>query len=397
MDGEKTKVLYILTKSGIGGAQKYVKDLAENLDKNKFETKIICGGTDVRWLSNKTYPWFLFLNDWLAVFELIKIFKKEGPNIIHLNSSKAGVIGAMAAAIANLRPTADGRRRIKIIFTAHGWVFNSTNEISWLSRQFYVLLHKISSKFQNKIICVSEYDYNLATEYDICPPEKLAMIHNGIDANMKFLSKKEAQKGIMENIKFENPPSPKLPRAQWVGSIGRLVKEKNYETFIKAAKLVPNAYFFIIGEGPEKKNLESRIHNLGLKNRFFIIPPSHKASDKQCPPNGNDAQCLRAFDVFVMSSIKEGLPYILLEAMAAELPIVITEAGGMPELIQNHENGLMVAQKNPEALARAIGGLIENKTIAEELAKKAGQVVRNNFNLTKMVSKTEKEYMFCPI
>ncbi len=364
------KILYILTKSGIGGAQKYVKDLAENLDKNKFEAKIICGGLDVRWLSNKTHPWFLFLNDWLAIFELVKIFKREQPDTVHLNSSKAGVIGAVAGILS-------GKRRPQIVFTAHGWVFNTTNEISWLARQFYVFLHKMSAKFQDKIICVSGYDYNLALEYDICEPEKLVKIHNGIDANMKFLSKKEARADLklkIKNLKLND----KWP---WIGSIGRLVKEKNYETFIEAAKLTPNTYFFIIGDGLEAGNLKFKIENLKLNDRFFIIPPS-----------GNDAQYIKAFDVFVMSSVKEGLPYILLEAMVAELPIVITEAGGMPELIKNHENGLMVAQKNPEALARAIGGLAVNQAIARELSQKAKEIVKERFSLQKMVSETEKVY-----
>ena len=367
------KILYILTKSGIGGAQKYVNDLASNLEKPKFESSILYGGKDLKWLSNKTYPWFLFLNDWIAIFELISVFKKENPNIVHLNSSKAGVLGSLAAAIYNK----NSNKKIKVVFTAHGWVFNPTNEISKFVRQFYVLLHKFAAKFQDKIICVSEYDYNLALEYDICPEEKLSTIHNGINADMKFLNKKEARTNLklkIKDLKLED-------KYQWVGSVGRLVKEKNYETFIESAKFVKNSYFFIIGDGPELNNLKLKIQNSKLEDKFFIIPPG-----------GNDAQYLKAFDVFAMSSIKEGLPYILLEAMAAELPIVVTEAGGIPELIKNHENGLMVSQKNPEALARAIGGLIENKEIARELSEKAKEIVKEKFSLEKMVKSTEKLY-----
>lgn len=375
------KVLYILTKSGIGGAQKYVADLANNLDKSRFESKVLCGGKDLKWLSNKTHPWFLFFNDWMAVFELIKIIKKEKPNIVHLNSSKAGVIGAVAALFM-------GKNRPKMIFTAHGWVFNPTNELSWLVRQFYIVLHKFAAMFQDKIICVSGYDYNLGLQYDICEQEKLVKIHNGINPDMKFLSKKEARNNLefkIYNLQITNINKENILKNswKWVGSIGRLVKEKNYNTLVEAAKFVKNAYFFIIGDGPELKNLQFTIYNLQIGDRFFIIPPS-----------GNDAQYLKAFDVFAMSSVKEGLPYTLLEAMAAELPIVVTEAGGMPELIKNHENGLMVAQKNPEALARAIGGLIENKEIAKELSQKAKEVVSESFSLEKMVKSTEKLYNF---
>ncbi len=380
MDNKKTKIFYIITKDDIGGARKYVNDLVDNLDKKKFETKIIYGGKDLFWLSNKVYPWFLFLNDWLAVLELAKIINKKQPDIIHLNSSKAGVIGALAAVIAN-RLKKNNQQKTKVIFTAHGWVFNPTNELRRLVRYFYIFLHKIAARFQDKIICVSEYDYNLALKYEICGQEKLETIHNGINSNIDFLIKKKSRQIIEQQI--ENNGERIIKNSwKWIGSIGRLVKEKNYETLVKAASLMPNSYFFIIGSGPEKEKLELEIKNNELQNKFFIISPT-----------GNDASYLKAFDVFAMSSVKEGLPYILLEAMAAELPIVITEAGGMPELIKNHENGLMVSQKNPEALVRAIGGLTDNRVIAQELAKKAKEIVKEKFNLKKMVDKTETIYL----
>src|SRR3989344_3644346 len=94
---ELLKVVFIITKADVGGAQKYVSDLAAHLDKNKFETKILWGGRDLKWLSNKIYPYALFFNDWLAVYELVRAFRKERPDIIHLNSSKAGVLGSLAA------------------------------------------------------------------------------------------------------------------------------------------------------------------------------------------------------------------------------------------------------------------------------------------------------------
>ena len=93
-----------------------------------------------------------------------------------------------------------------------------------------------------------------------------------------------------------------------------------------------------------------------------------------------------------MSSVKEGLPYILLEAMAAELPIVVTEAGGMPEVIKNHENGLMVSQKNPDLLTKTINGLLANKNIAKEMAIAAKNQVTKKFNLSTMIKKTENVY-----
>lgn len=373
-----TKILYIITKDDIGGAQKYIGDLTENLDKKLFEAKIFRGGKEIKWLSNKTCPYFLFFNDWLAIAELARIYKKEQPDIIHLNSSKAGIIGSLAAQIYKVKCPPP-----KVVFTAHGWVFNPTNALSFPVRWFYIFLHKIAAIFQNKIICVSEHDYKLALQYKIAPENKLITIHNGINPDIKFLDKQTAKKEILKKLSTSPACAGKdfLTNVPWIGSIGRLVKEKNYETLINAAALMPNAYFFIIGSGPESANLQQTINNLQLTKRFFLIDP-----------DGEDYKYLKAFDVFVMSSIKEGLPYILLEAMAAELPIVVTEAGGIPEIIKNHENGLMVSQKNPEMLAKAVQGLIKNKNIANELRVTAKKIVQEKFNLKQMVIKTENLY-----
>ncbi len=385
---KKIKILYIITKSDIGGAQKYVSDLADNLDKDRFDAKILYGGKDLRRLSNKVRPWMLFLNDWTAILELIRLFQKEQPDIIHLNSSKAGILGSIAARLYNL--TAKSYKlKAKVMFTAHGWVFNPTNALPAPIRWFYILLHKFAAVFQDKIICVSEYDYNLALSNGIAPKEKLITIHNGIDPDIKFLDRKTAKSKIIEKLTIDHIQL--TSDRPWVGSVGRLVKEKNYETLIAAAAEITKEqknkstekqpYFFIIGEGYELKNLQLKTYNLKLQKRIFFVEPS-----------GDDAKYLKAFDIFTMSSIKEGLPYILLEAMAAGLPIVVTETGGIPEIIKNHNNGLMVAQKNPKQLAQAISGLLANPSIAEELGKSAKTAAREHFNIKKMVEKTENAY-----
>jgi len=375
----KIKILYIITKQDVGGAQKYVNDIAVNLDKSRFETEVVSGDKNIFWLSNATYPWLLFLNDWLAVAELINIYRKKQPDIIHLNSSKAGVLGSVAAKIYKAISHKPLAISPKVIFTAHGWVFNPTNALSWPTRWFYILLHKIAALFQDKIICVSEYDYNLALRYKIASKNKLEAIHNGINPNIKFLDKETAKKELSD--KLQNKNYKLKADVPWVGSVGRLVKEKNYGTLVSAAALMPEAYFFIIGEGPEYKELKVKSGKLKVSGRFFFIDPT-----------GEDARYLKAFDIFVMSSVKEGLPYILLEAMAANLPIVVTEAGGVPEIIKNHNNGIMVAQKNPDLLAKSISGLIANPNIAKELSKTAAITVKEKFNVTAMVKATEALY-----
>src|SRR3990172_4357776 len=128
------KILYLVTKDDVGGAQKYVADLSGGLNPNEFDIKVITGGkAGARFLSNSFWPFLLFINDWLALAELFLIFRRERPAIVHLNSSKAGVVGAMAAKLAGVP---------KVIFTAHGWVFNPDNYLSFARRWAYIAFHK---------------------------------------------------------------------------------------------------------------------------------------------------------------------------------------------------------------------------------------------------------------
>ena len=110
------------------------------------------------------------------------------------------------------------------------------------------------------------------------------------------------------------------------------------------------------------------------------------------PATGQDHQYLKAFDVFVMSSIKEGFPYVLLEAMSAGVPVVVTAVGGVPEMLEGHQNGLLVAHQNPDVLAHSIKGLLAHRTLTKELARKEQTSVTEKFSLEKMVNKTEEVY-----
>lgn len=360
------KILFVVTKDDVGGAQKYVQELAGQLDANKFQVKILTGGKNgVQFLSNSLRPYFFFINDLLALLELVFIFHREKPDTVHLNSSKAGVIGAVAAKLAGVP---------KVIFTAHGWVFNPDNKLSWLRRRFYIWLHKIAAKFQDKIISVSQYDGQLALRYRIAPLEKLLTIYNGIGP-VNFIGKNEARR-ILKKL----TGAPVDEKGPWIGSVGRLVVEKDYETFIEAAALLPNTNFFIIGSGYELPKLQSKIKNLGLENRCLIIKNFSPA-----------APYLKAFDIFLLTSIKEGLPYTMLEAMAAEVPLVVTRVGGMAEIAR--ERGLVMPPGEPEEIARAVKHYLDYPEEAKKSAAAAKRFLELHLTLSRMVRETEKIYL----
>ncbi len=458
---EKAKVMFLVTKGDMGGAQKYVSQLANGLDKERWETIIVTGteGTGgapadykLKWLTNKWQPFFLFYSDIMAVAELARFFKRERPVVVHLNSSKAGVVGALAAKLVGVP---------RVIFTAHGWVF-ADEKLARTRRLFYRWLHKIAAWWQDTVITVSEYDRKLAVHHKVAPEKKLVRIWNGISIKnfqSSLLERHEARTKILNEypiIKIQDTNKPQIPiyndqkleqmdsrfrgndnkednirEEIWVGSIGRLVKEKNYSLLLEAINklrvyevesgkereiLHPTEVgvqndggekmnfsairqlaeadgndrewsgndklirCFIIGEGYEEVKLRGEIKRLGLEEEFFIVPP-----------DGRDARLMRAFDVFVLPSRKEGLPYTIIEAFAAGVPVIVSRVGGMTELVQG-ERGWIFEPDNAEELAEKIGEVLENKEERERRAEAARKFAEEELTVEKMIAAVERVY-----
>lgn len=378
---DKTRVLYIITKSVWAGAGKYVYDLATGLPKDQFEVFVAAGGRDT--LAQKIIkagiPYFeikhfqrdiSIFKEILAYFEILWLLLKIRPDIIHVNSSKAGVLAGIAAWDYKLL-TFDFK--LKTIFTAHGWAFHESRPRwqIWLIR----LATKITCFYYSRIICVSEYDYQSALKNKIAPKKKLAVIHNGIKIEgYNFLPREEARKLLCKGSTFAECTRLNLMQKIWIGTIGEFTKNKGYAYLIEAAKNFPNTKLIIIGFGKEKDNYKRQ-------NNVFLI--------ENMP---NAAQCLKAFDVFVLPSLKEGLPYVLLEAGLAEIPIIATNVGGVPEIIENNKTGLLVSPANPNEIADAIKKLIENPELTKTLTQKARQKILQEFSFEKMLQRTLAAY-----
>jgi len=301
------KILFVITKSNWGGAQRYVYDLATSLPKDEFEVDVAFGQTgrlsdELRKVGIVTHPIqslqrdVSFSADIKSFFELLRLFKTEKPNIVHLNSSKAAGIGALAARFAGIH---------KIIFTAHGWPFwENRNPVV---RAFIYLLSWITALLSRVVITISNYDLRVAQKMPFVR-NKVVCIYNGIDPQMTL--------GSGEKIRNAFPSGAVI-----TGTIGELNKNKNQQTLIEQAKNNPDMFVAIVGEGEERKALEEKIkkYNLDDRVRLFGFIPA--------------AEVLRGFDVFALPSLKEGLPYVLLEAKTAGLPIVANRVGGVGELI----------------------------------------------------------------
>ena len=383
----KRTILYLITQSELGGAQKYVFDLAQGL-RNEYNIQVGAGeqgenGEIALQLKKLGIPIYVVphlkraispFNDLMALLEIITLIKKIKPDVIHLNSSKISIIGSMSAAICSML-----RVPCYVIYTAHGWVFNEP--MSPLKKICYKYAEKFTAVFKDKIICVSEYDRQVALKEKIAPEHKLITIHNGIAA-VDLLTKEEARKELLGSRQQVAGSECII-----IGTIGNLYRTKGFEYLLEAAnilkKSLPAACCLlpILGQGPERQNLEKLIKKYQLEDRILLAGRIDDAKE-----------LLPAFDIYVCSSVKEGLSYTIIEAMQAGLPIVATCVGGNPELIKNEKTGLLVEAKNPKILAEAILKLINNKALAQRLGQEANKKAREEFMLSKMINKTKTLY-----
>lgn len=324
MAQRRQKVLFVVTKGFFGGAQRYVYDLATHLPKDHYEVVVAIGtpgqlNEKLNSVSIATFPIQSLQRDialhreFAALFELIRIFRYEAPDVVHLNSSKAGALGALAARLAGVR---------RIVFTAHGWPFAEKRNIFWKTLAWSASY--TTAILSHRIICVSKRDLALARAMPFVA-RKAVLIHNGIDLSMQFSD------GSLIRRVF---PSG----ARITGTIGELNRNKNHIALIEAAQKNPSMYVAIVGEGELRSALESRIREYHLEDRvklFGFVPA---------------AEVLKGFDIFALPSKKEGLPYVLLEAKLAGLPIEAPRIGGIPDIL----NGTMADFSLDQMIERTI-------------------------------------------
>ena len=388
----KKRVLFIVTQSEFGGAQKFLYELTTRLDKNRYEILIAfdLGGKNdflnsleqkglktkqLKFLKRELNP----VLDCLGIIELMKLINNFGPDYLHLNSSKAGALGSIAAfKIKILRP-----KKLKVIYRIGGWTFN--DPWAWWKKKLFILAEKITAKFKDVIVVNNKNDYDQAIRLKIKPKKELKLIYNGIDASkIEFLPREEARLKLFKKI-GKSGHNNIFQMKFAVGIIANFYPTKGLEYLIEALNIlnaksqISDTKFLLIGDGPERAKLERKILDYGLKERIILlgrIPETFKY--------------MKAFDVFVLPSVKEGFPWTILEAMAAKIPVIATSVGAVPEIIENGKNGIMVEPRNPGQLAKAIQYLLKNEKVKQELSLQGHQTVLFKFPIEKMIKETEE-------
>jgi glycosyltransferase involved in cell wall biosynthesis len=367
------KVLYIITKSNFGGAQKYVFELATGAQAAGYNVTVACGGTGLAGAalglmaekltaeSISVIPIKQFLRDMslgrdlLALLEIIKIIRKIRPDVIHVTSSKAGGIGALAGRLCRVP---------QIIFTSHGLTMDETWRPKW--QQWLIWFGTWSTlSLAHVSIMISTETYNRAR---LLPrlSNKVVLIKNGL-APFELLDKNVARAKLAPNV-----PQQSL----WIGGIGELHPNKNWSALIEAMEVLPNSVqLLLIGEGEERATLTALIDQRDLLGRVHLL------GFKDAP------QYLSAFDIFVLPSKKEGLPYVLLEAGFASLPVVASDLPGNQDIIQTGETGFLV-EGTPKMLGASLEMLTRDEAMRRRLGSALHTSVTKTFSIEQMRSDT---------
>jgi glycosyltransferase involved in cell wall biosynthesis len=385
------KVLILITKSNWGGAQRYVYDLATRLPKDKYFVEVMAGGNgplitrlqEVGVTADGTLPIgrdVNLLHDTLAFFKLWNILRKTKPDILHVNSSKIGGLGALAGRLARVP---------RIVFTAHGWAFNENRSLT--TKAVIAISYWTIIMLSHKTMAVSE---SMMRQIKYWPfvHRKVTLVYNGIDKAPQF-SQANARHALGEIFPIIRKIIDTVGDKNifWVGSIGELHHIKGYEYAIKAvrqsittlSKTFPlkKIIYTIFGEGEERSQLEKLIKEIGLEDNILLM--GHTP---------NIAEYIQAFDVFMLPSLSEGLPYVLLEAGIGHAPVISTAVGGIPEVIVDMRSGVLVQPKNSAELSHAISFMIDHPEERRSYGNSLKDRVTSKFSLDQMLSGIEDTY-----
>lgn len=361
------KILYLITKSNWGGAQRYVYDLATAFKGKGYDVVVACGGegelvtklneaqVQVRKIGSLIRD-ISFVKELKSFRETYLLIHKEKPEILHLNSSKAAGIGALCGYILGVP---------HIIYTVHGAPFREDRNNLYKTIMYF--LTWVTCLMCHTVITVSKKD-----EWDI--------------TRMPFLSKKVCT--IYNGIPFlDVPPQRTSPKNKMthIVSIGDLTNNKGYMYALEAVDLLVkkgfSLHYTIEGEGEDREKMEAFIKERNLKEVVTLLGRTLTTKDN-----------LHEYDIFLLASVKEGLPYVLLEAGRASMPVVTTITGGIPEIIIHEKTGLLVPVKNAQSLASELERMITSKGLATELSQNLRAHVVSTFSHSKMIAQTAKIY-----
>ena len=363
-----------------GGTRRHLLDLLTGLDRKKFELSLICSAVrdpsfldDIPLLEQQgirvvQVPMTRDIRpfqDFQAYCRIYRQIRQWHPDIVHTHSSKAGFLGRLAARQAVVP---------RIFHTPHGFSFEM--EVSPFTNKCYFRLEKLAARWANRMICVCPAEKTSALRRELVSADKLTVIPNGTDPPPPLPVGERERRRLELGLGNSDPV---------VGMIGRFTRQKGQTDLLLAAvqlvKIFPGIRFVMIGDGEDRPILERMLDRFDL--RPFFVFTGWKARPEVYFP---------AFDVVVIPSRWEALPYVLLDAMATGCAVVATAVGGMADVIADGSNGLLVEPRAPTALAGALNCVLSNPLLGQRLGTNARDCVTNNYTLSGMLNRIETLY-----
>jgi glycosyltransferase involved in cell wall biosynthesis len=372
----KTKILHLITRLAVGGAQDNTFISVEFGDRSKYNVHLASNPEGI-WrdraltVADVFHPLPHLINpinpveDLQALLDIVSLLRREQFDLIHTHSSKAGILGRLGAKIAGVPA---------VVHTIHGFPFHDF--MSLPQRQLYINLEKMMKSYTDFIVTVSELNRQQGASLGILDLEHSQTVYSGIDFTK--LDQPVNQEAIRESLDIP-------PDWQIIVMVGRLDPQKapHYliDAFAQVVSKCPKTILLLVGEGEEQPNLEAQVKRLNISNQVKFLGF-----------RSDVAAILQTADIFALSSLWEGLGRAMTEAMLLGKPVVVPEIYGIPEIVHHQETGLLFPPGNVEKLAQHLIYLLENPTIAQELGNNGKKLTRKLFDAKIMVEQLEEIY-----
>lgn len=365
----KIRLMQITHDLAIGGLQQVVVNLCRHIDRNRFHVSVLClraPGEFAPEIEKMGIPVFVLPQktgtDYLSFLKVARLLRRERVEVIHTHNTQPLVDGTLGGLLAGVKT---------IVHTDHGRAFPD--------KRRYMVAEWIMSLFASKVVGVSEHTTINLRKYERIAQKKLMTIANGISGERYAVSINRDEKRSELGIKHKGPI---------IGLAARLSEEKGVVYLLRAmpeiTSRIPGVALVIAGQGDLEMRLKEEARVLGISDKVYFLGPRLDVSE-----------LLNFFDLCVVPSLREGLPMIIFEAMAAGCPVLATNVGGVPTVITHGLNGSLIAPAKPEQIASEAVRLLQNDTILTVYRDNGKRLFEQNFCAEIMAGHYERLYLGC--
>ena len=378
---EKIRVLHVITRLVAGGADENTLATVQGLDKSFYQVDLLIGGqSDFVFASQSTGVRLITLaelvrdpspiNDGIALCKLMRLIRKGRYHIVHTHTAKAGILGRLAGFLCNTP---------LVIHTLHGSTFHDS--LHPLRSRFYRLLERLVARATTQFVSVGEDLREIYLDARIGQSDRYITIRSGFELERFQLQRSEvAERGRRMRDSLGIPAQHPL-----AGTVGRLEKRKGHVYFLQAAcqvvKHLPDTVFLIAGDGPASRDLMLQTHTLGIEKNVRFLGYRYDIED-----------VMAAMDVFVLTSLWEGLPRVLVQAAALGKPIVSFDSEGVREVVIDGDNGFVLPLRDVQGLGERIIELMKDRPAAGRMGERGRALVTADWDVATMVQRISDLY-----